>query len=65
VLQHILVVGGVEVGAIEEQSRGDLVGEAEGEVDLLLLEVVVGRGLGGRDRAREEIPVPEDGYSTG
>ena len=59
VLHHVLIVGGIEVGAVEEQALGEAMGEAEREIDVLLAQVVVGRRLRSGDGARREGTVAE------
>ena len=64
VLHHILTIGGVEVGAIEEEALCQLMREGEGQVQRLLTQIVIGCRLRRRDGAGEEIPVAKDRDTT-
>ena len=64
VLHHILTIGGVEVGAIEEEALCQLMREGEGQIQRLLTQIVIGCRLRRRDGAGEEIPVAKDRDTT-
>ena len=64
VLHHILTIGGVEVGAIEEETFCQLMRESEGQVQRLLTQIVIGCRLRRRERTGEEIPIAEDRDAT-
>ena len=63
-LHHILTIGGVEVGAIEEEALCQLMREGEGQVQRLLTQIVIGSRLRRRDRAGEEIPIAKNRDTT-